>query len=77
MLNAVDAVKSRNFGIGVYPVLQTAKHTGLTLLSAGLLLVLAVLEHKVISGRISKNNLMFIIDIFWPAKKETIFSWNP
>ena len=35
---------------------NTAKHTGLTLLSAGLLLLLLVPEHKVISGRISKIN---------------------
>ena len=36
--------------------LSTSKHTGLTLLSAGLLLLLLVPEHKVISGRISKIN---------------------
>ena len=35
---------------------NTSKHTGLTLLSAGLLLLLLVPEHKVISGRISKIN---------------------
>ena len=35
---------------------NTAKHTGLTLLSAGLLLLLLVPEHKVISGRVSKIN---------------------
>ena len=54
---------------------------GLTFLSAGLLLVLAVPEHKVISGRISKNDMMvgekFIIDIFWPAETEAMYSWNP
>ena len=35
---------------------NTSKHTGLTLLSAGLLLLLLAPEHKVISGRISKIN---------------------
>lgn len=64
----------RIFLITFHSFPNTAKHTGLTFLSAGLLFLLLVPEHKVISGRISKINQIaderFIILSWWAVDKQ-------